>query len=179
MSEDANWPTTFSDLRQQIEAKRKVTSTPKKPVEPKPSTSKSAKPSKKRKRYSERTDEERAEDNLERHKCTKLENAEDLAAFPHLPWKRSMPSDFPVDSPFEHSKLWQDIFHSEQCGREYADAHVHLREPRFMEYLSMQRARDMTEVGSTDLLVQNRTEAFGERCQKVRRRSESVPLLFV
>ena len=56
-----------------------------------------------------------------------------------------MPSDFPVDSPFEHSKLWQDIFHSEQCGREYANAYVHLREPRFMEYLSMQRARDMIE----------------------------------
>ena len=54
-----------------------------------------------------------------------------------------MPSDFPLDSPFEHPKLWKDIFHSEQCGREYADAHVHLREPRFMEHLSMQCAQDL------------------------------------
>ena len=83
--------------------------------------------------------------------------------------KRSMLSDFPVDSPFEHTKLWQDIFHSEQCGREYADAHVHLCEPRFMEYLSMQHAKDMIEeiyLVEQNLISgfirTNRSEAFGE-----------------
>ena len=52
-----------------------------------------------------------------------------------------MPSDVPLDSSVLHSDLWKDIFHSEKCGREFADAHSHLREPRVMEHLSMQRAK--------------------------------------
>ena len=42
VTEDEDWPTTFSDLRQQIESKRKAPPTPEKIVEPKPSMSNSA-----------------------------------------------------------------------------------------------------------------------------------------
>lgn len=143
VTEEEDWPTTFRDLRQKIESKRKAPLTPEKPVKPKPSTSRSVMPSRKRKHLSERTPEEQAADNLARHKLIKLKTAEDLAALSHLSMKRSMPSDVPLDSPFLHSDLWMITFHSKQCGREIADAHVHLSEHRFMEHLSMQPAKDL------------------------------------
>ena len=58
VTEEEDWPTTFRDLRQKIESKQKAPLTPEKPVKPKPSTSRSVMPSRKRKRLSERTPEE-------------------------------------------------------------------------------------------------------------------------
>ena len=100
----------------------------------------------KRKRRRDMSFEERKEANLERHRATKRQRLEDFGAMTHLPIVRSRPRDFPLEGPDSHTGGWRDVFFQEKVGREYAEAHCHLREPRYMASLTLRKACEMIKI---------------------------------